>query len=114
MKRKIEIDNNKIFLDDNLLLSFDYAIKEFIDFENVIVVCLNYYDVPFNENIFAINYKGKVLWQITKYTSVEDRKSSFVGLNRENENSCWAVNWDGTSLLLDIATGKILKDKWVR
>jgi hypothetical protein len=114
MERKIETDINKIFLDGNLLVTFDYEIKEFIAFENVIVICLNYYYAPFNENVFGINYIGEVLWQISKYTSVEDRKSSFVGLNRENENSCWAVNWDGTSLLLDITTGKVLNDKWVR
>ena len=114
MKKSIKADKNKIMLDDTILLSFDYEIKEFIDFKNVIVVCLNYFDVPFNENVFAIDYNGKILWQIPKYISVEDRKSSFVGLNKENENSCWAVNWDGTSLLLDITSGQILKDKWVR
>lgn len=114
MKRNIEISKNKILLNGNLLSTFDYEITEFVEFENVILVCLNYFEVPFNENVFALDYNGKILWQICKYTPLEGRKSSFVGLNKENESSCWAVNWDGTSLLLDINSGEVLKNKWVR
>jgi hypothetical protein len=114
MKRNIKVSNNKILLNGDLLKSFDFEIKEFVEFENVILVCLNYFDVPFNENIFALDYNGRIIWQISKYTPIEGTKSSFVGLNKESENSCWAVNWDGTSLLLDVNTGNILKDKWVR
>ena len=110
----IEINNNTLFFNKREIKEYDSQISEALVFKNVIVVCLNYYEVTYNENIFGLSLNGDVLWQIQKYIPIEGSKSAFVGLTKENENLVWATNWDGTALLLNVKTGEIIKNEWHR
>ena len=67
----------------------------------------------YNENVFGVNLDGNIIWQIPKVDLLYD-DSPFVGLIKEDKKSVWAINWDGTALLLDVNTGEILKREWRR
>ena len=109
---KFEINNSQliIFLDSFVYqVELPYEIKQVEQFDNNLVVRLKIpLGIRFNENIFGISYEGKILWQI------EPRKhptsvSPYTNLAREGD-SVYVFNWDGTDLVLDPYTGKILKE----
>ena len=61
-----------------------------------------------NENVFGIDYKGRVLWQIAERAHAFT-ESHYVNIYRRNE-LVEAYNWDGTILCLDPKTGEVLSE----
>ena len=59
------ISNRKIIFEAGSVVEFDFSIKQTLIFNHHIIVLL---DIPadtcYNQNVFAVNFKGKTVWQI--------------------------------------------------
>lgn len=63
-----------------------------------------------NENVFAVNADGEMVWTVPtrKYIYPD---SPFVGIVAF-ENNVKLLNWDGTELIVDPQSGRILKEAY--
>ncbi len=61
-----------------------------------------------NENVVALNNKGKKKWNIETRKSVYN-DSPYTSMSLENGNLKLG-NWDGAIVIVDIATGKIVSE----
>lgn len=106
-----KIENKKLKLIRNeveKLVIFDFPIRQVIKFHDCFVVRLEP-DIGqiYNENVFGISHEGKILWQIESISLVYE-DSPYTGIGKEGEKAK-LCNWDGTDLLIDPYTGKIIK-----
>lgn len=113
---KYEIDDKNLKLlssEDEKIISFAYPIRQVIKFNDCLVVRLES-DIGqiYNENVFGISNEGKVLWQIEPMPHVYN-DSPYTGLGQEG-NSAKLSNWDGTDLIIEPYTGRIIKKSYSR
>jgi hypothetical protein len=103
------IRGNTIVLDSGRTVSFPYPVAEAVEYPTVILVRLN---VPtgstFNENVFAVNDHGAIVWQVPKRQYVY-ADSPYTGMQRQG-NDAILFNWDGLQLTVDASTGKVLRE----
>ncbi len=109
--QQIAINGNSIKItheDGNVSTStFRWPVKKTVAFSEAIVVLTTPPTTAHdNRNVWAINYAGKVLWQIIDREYVYE-SSPFTGLGREGNNAR-LYNWDGCDLLVNPLTGEIL------
>jgi hypothetical protein len=104
--------NEKIYIDKRTL-PFDYGVKKILLINNVRVALIEIQSKSiYNENIFAFDEHGKILWQIDKKDHV-DRNSPYTNIyTRDNE--LWGYNWDGSAYKIDIKTGEIKGEKYLK
>ncbi|GAB4393523.1 MAG: hypothetical protein Tsb005_12190 [Gammaproteobacteria bacterium] len=89
-------------------VQFPYEIKQVEEFGEILVVRLKIpVGIILNENVFGVSSEGKILWQIEKLSSVYT-DNPFTGMVREGDNAK-LFNWDGTDLIVNPATGEIIK-----
>lgn len=108
---KYKIENKKLKLIDianEKIILFAFPIRQIIQFPNCFVVRLEP-DVGqiYNENVFGVSNEGKMLWQIESMPHVYE-DSPYTGLGQDGDLAKLS-NWDGTDLLIEPYTGKILK-----
>jgi hypothetical protein len=111
VKPVISFEENKLYIDiygDRKTVKFPYPIVKIETFYDCMVVMI---EPPmktiFNENIYGVSYDGKSLWQIEKLKYVYE-DSPFTGMVREG-NYMKLCNWDGTDLIVNPMTGKIIR-----
>jgi hypothetical protein len=75
-------------------VEFDFPIRKTLIYDNKIIVLLDVFrDTGYNQNIFAVNFKGQLLWQVEKsidvdvkgfcpFTSVEVNQLELICLNK--------------------------------
>jgi outer membrane protein assembly factor BamB len=63
-----------------------------------------------NENVFAVNANGELIWTVPPRRYVYS-DSPFVGIVAF-ESNVKLFNWDGTELVVDSHSGRILKDSY--
>jgi hypothetical protein len=106
-----EINNKNLNLinDGNkYVVAFDFPIRQVISFDEYFIVRIEPdVGVIYNENVFGVSLKGKVLWQIKAIPHVYD-DSPYTGIGKDGENAKLS-NWDGTDLLVKPMTGEIIK-----
>ena len=109
----IKFKYEKLFYKGDMIYSFDWPIEEVVGVKNLIIVLLSSdcYKKD-NENVFCLDFKGNLLWQIPKMKDTTEERNPYVGLIKEDERSIWATNWSGNAYLLDLESGKVLKSKW--
>ena len=107
----VSVKAEKLMLSSGKVIRFPYPVKKALEFDEAIVVVL---DVPpgeeYSENVFAVGHDGKILWRIKKHPRNLD-VSKWLDLNREGDN-VQIGNWDGLELIVEPATGRILKE-WI-
>lgn len=113
--QKVTVRGNEVILLKEKQLKkrvkFPYDVAQVLDFSNVFVVRI---ESPlksrFNENVYGVSYDGKILWQVgpRKYV-YED--SPYTGMIKEDEK-VKLFNWDGTELLVNPMTGRVLKEEY--
>lgn len=109
----ISLTNGNIKMNGKTL-SFKFDIAEYIELKGVVVVRLKIpTDVVFNENIFGVDTDGKIIWQIARKEFMHNN-SPYTNIKRINDHKVNLSNWDGTQVLIDSSTGKILDEKWVK
>lgn len=95
-------------------ISFKFDIAEYIDFGNTTVVRLKVpIDIIFNENVFGLNDKGKIIWQIERKELMHDN-SPYTNITKLDEDKLRLNNWDGTVLFVNPNNGKILNEEWIK
>lgn len=102
------ISGNKLIFEEGHVVEFDFPVLKTLIINQSIIILLN---VPgkkgYNQNIFAVNFRGKIIWQIERsadldgigdcpFVSVEINKSELV---------CFA--WCGFRLTVNPASGKV-------
>lgn len=77
------------------------------------LVLLDYYKTPPNDrgNLVAIDDHGGILWRATLPTSSATDAFTEVELTAEGVS---AFTWSGHRVLIDLATGKTVKDSFVK
>lgn len=100
----IKFIENKIYNQEKLIYTFDFPIKQVVEFEDCFIVLLKRgKNIPIN-NVFGLNTQGDILWQFKKDSSL---KSSFVELKRDDKNVA-LLNFDGTKISVVPLTGERL------
>lgn len=117
----VKVKDNELIVEDRVIKTFDYRIREIECYDRVIVVLLDDYIVPFNENVFGVDYEGKILWQIPKdaFIQEEGTRIPYNNLGRNDDKTIWVENlnvgrkgkeiYDATALLVEAYTGKVIK-----
>lgn len=65
-----------------------------------------------NENVFGVGADGTILWQIESIPETSmDPLEYYAGVAACDESSCSITlgNWGGTSVIVDVRSGKVLK-----
>ncbi len=107
---KFEEDKLVIAANDGINnVNFDSKIKQVEQFDNLLIVRVNPKTKAgfLNENIFGVSFDGKILWQIEVLPHVYEN-SPYTGMSKEGE-SIKLCNWDGTDLIVNPVSGKIIK-----
>src|SRR5258708_7056054 len=101
------IEDRSIMFSGGASHTFDDIIAEVIEFEDVIVVRLeNQGWKRCNENIYGLDLKAQVLWQIEERVH-SFAESHYVNIYRKID-MVDAYNWDGTILTLYPKTGEVM------
>jgi hypothetical protein len=103
-----EIDMRTIRFSNGKEHKFSSDIAEAIDFDDTIVVRLDAHPLAFIQNVFGLDYRGNLRWQIPQWTSFVTFRP-YVGIYRQGEN-VEALNWDGHTVTLDPRRGFILAE----
>lgn len=92
-------------------MNFEYPILQTTEVDEVIVVCL---DVPrdrkMNENVYAVDHRGMLLWQV-KPTKHVYENSSYVGVTTTGKLAR-LFNWDGMVYEVNPKTGEVVNSYW--
>ena len=106
------IEDRAIIFGNGLRHTFDDVIAEALPFNDVIVVRLeNQGWKRTNENVLAIDYKGRLVWRI-KPRMYAFAESHYVNIYNRND-TVEAYNWDGTILSLNLKTGDVVGEATV-
>ena len=103
-----QIKGKDLLVENRAIWSSQFPIAQIIAFDESIVVRV---EAPLgtksqNENVFGISWDGEELWQVPHDTYVYE-DSPFTNLSYE-AGMVKLTNWDGTNLLLDPTSGKII------
>jgi hypothetical protein len=105
---KYHVNGRKIELSSGKSYTFEYKVREAVEMERAIIVCV---EVPENrmleDNIYAIGHDGELLWQISP-TKHAMKNSFYVSVSKVG-NLIRAFNFDGMVYELDPRNGKIVK-----
>lgn len=87
---------------------FNFFIEKVIPVDNFFLVLLEYeVGIIFNENVFCLNSEGKILWQVEPLEIMKGEDSPYTGMSFIN-GKITLYSWDGTDVVVDINTGKVL------
>lgn len=67
----------------------------------------------YNENIFAINEDGTILWQIESREYLKPN-SCYVNIVDIENGIIQANGWDSVIVKVDVLTGKIISEEWIK
>jgi len=105
------VKKNTLLLPSGKEVEFEYPILQATDLGGVIVICLA---VPqnrkLNENVYAVDHEGTLLWQVKPVKHVYD-KSSYVGVTNTGK-LVRLFNWDGMVYDVDPKTGVVANSYW--
>ncbi len=120
MKGNYYIQKNKLIIDDNKEIVFDYPIQESVEIDDMLIVRIDLYDkvAPLEENIFGVSLaEKKIKWQIEKRKypigGYSKMKCPFVGISFY-DNKLRLFNWCSTAFIVDPLTGKVLEEEQTR
>lgn len=95
--------------------------EKIIDFhvfdETRVVIVLNAKSRYSNRNVFCVNERADILWQVEEPTSFMADKniaSSFTGIYITENEAVQLVNWNSHVFSLDIETGKLSKPTFTK
>lgn len=104
-ENKLVISNKEIF--------FDFSIGSCIEREGMLIVLLSIpVDVQYNENVFGVDIaSNEIKWQIEKrqYIPVYNQQCPFVSIVIY-EGDLRLNNWCSVYFIVDVLTGKILRE----
>ena len=104
----IKVSGNSILLREGNSQVFPFEIEKYLEHHGLIFVLLY---VPhkkiYNENVFAINLLGEIVWQIEPlYESTQN--SPYTGIHISGTDNLLLNNWNGVTLTVIPETGEII------
>jgi len=112
---RFEFQGNKlkIYTKDKMSeVVFPHIIDMVTQCEDILVVLLLMDDINFNENVYGVSAEGKILWQIEPVPYAHPF-SPYTNLSPRNE-LVKVFNLDGTELIVDPETGRIICETYNR
>lgn len=90
--------------------------REVLPLNGMLVVLL---DVPPNEvmteNVVGVSADGTVAWQIQKIASTGTNPvNCYTALSQSDDRTFRAVNWNGTDVDVDVATGRVVGERFTK
>ena len=108
-----QIEDKAIVFNTNTRYTFDDYIAEAIPFDDAVVVRLeNQGWKRVNENVYAVDYQGRLLWRIPE-RPLAYGDSPYVSIYRHNAYVD-VYNWDGTILTFEPKTGELMAESMVQ
>ena len=110
---KISFDKNELIIMgyEKTLIKLPARIEQIEQFNDVVIVRVHPKgEIFINENIFAVSHTGKLLWQI-KVVKHVTKHSPYTGMVKK-ESLLKVHNWDGTDLVIDPNSGKIIDESY--
>ncbi len=110
------IDKNKLVLENGKIVAFDFPIEQTIEVAGTMVVAL---DVPadrsMTENVFGVSSEGSIIWQIERIAETATYPvNSYTALRKDGLDRIIAFNWNGTDVIVDLKTGKVLGTRFTK
>ncbi|MBB6127004.1 hypothetical protein [Mucilaginibacter lappiensis] len=107
-KENYHIDQKKMILETGNIVEFDFPIKETLVFDGKIIVLLDILEnTKYNQNVFAIDFDGKTLWQIERTENLDKiGYCPFISIETENLKLV-SFNWCGFKFTVDAKTGAV-------
>lgn len=104
-------------LEGNFCKEFDGEIAEYYIVDNRILVRLKFSPKSGNQNIFCLNARADLLWQIQDPDSLRQLQTKTEAPFTKiliSPQKIEAINWNSNSYELDIGTGKISNPRWTK
>jgi hypothetical protein len=101
----IRKENKKLFLDD-ISIEFHSDIDTVLQFPQYCVILLMDDDVPDN-NVTAIDYAGKSIWNISEIIEFE-YPEAYVAISKESPNTFSTVTYNGVKFIIDTVSNQII------
>jgi hypothetical protein len=117
---KYTFTGNRVYYNDSQVLEMIYSVEKIFNLENGgCLILLDQDNGELNENIFIINNRGEIVWQVPKYTYT-DKYSPFVKIIELGNKQFKLINWDGSTIIVgsygeiiqDIDESRKLKKQW--
>jgi len=111
------VNENKLILRNGRIVTFDYPIieKEVVMIDGLIIVTLEKPPkVIYNNNVFAVNLIGEIVWRISfkkEQLFYQKDNCSFTGPLINKKGQLVLCNWCDTAFIVNPQTGEIL-DKY--
>jgi outer membrane protein assembly factor BamB len=104
---RFKVEDGKVVFDSGKVGSFNYEVAEALGFETAVVARLEVpVGVVLNENVYGLDYEGRMLWQVPVRKHVYT-DSPYTKITRSGD-AVVLSNWDGLELTLDPETGRVL------
>lgn len=121
MIKKIESAGTKIMIEATEGIferDFKDKITEVLTVSDRILVRLNIESGSGNRNIFCLNERGEVLWQIqdsdTYRPGLPKSEAPFTGMRVTEDGKVRVSNWDSHGYELDMETGRLSEARWTK
>ncbi len=118
---KIEKIDSKVMVESSegvFEKKFDGTVAEYLIVENRVLIRLNIESQTGNRNIFCLNERAEILWQIqdsdTYRPGLGKSEAPFTGMRITEDGKVRVSNWDSHGYDLDIETGKLSNAKWTK
>ncbi len=109
-----DIETDKLILDNGSTITFKYPIKKVLDASSALIVMLRPpIGVIFNENVYGVDYNGKILWQIPPQQHL-DLESPYTDMSLIPDGHIGLYNWDAGFYIIEPLTGKIIAEKFAK
>ncbi|WP_264559117.1 hypothetical protein [Flavobacterium sp. N2270] len=109
----INIKGNKLFHNNELLITVQSSIKDFLILNNVIVLILNYDDFDSDRNIFGYNLNGEFKWQISEISKLHKR-NYYTSIYLSEKQDLLAYNKNGVEITINEKNGCIIMSELIR
>ena len=110
MKNEIKFYENMLTIND-VVKEFSTKILQVIEFKNFIVIRTEY-NSQISDNIFCMNYKNEIIWNISEI--IKRSEEAYTGVNKISENIIEVFLFIGVCYRIDVIERKILEKKIVK
>ena len=110
MKNEIKFYENMLTIND-VVKEFSTKILQVIEFKNFIVIRIEY-NSQISDNIFCINYKHEIIWNISEI--IKRAEEAYTGVDKISENIIDVYLFIGVCYRIDVIERKILEKKIVK
>jgi hypothetical protein len=106
------IKGNKFYREEDLILTTDYPIIQFVVINDLIVLLYDY-NIINNENIFGYDFDGGLKWRIEKITKIHN-ENYFTSIYSNDNKELLGYNVNGIEVTINKNNGHILHKELIK